>query len=188
MRNVPVFRQAGYSLVELVVVVTILAVIAAVAVPGVNADADQKLLLAAEEVASAIRYTRSEAIRTGAGHGLTISQATQKITVQQYDISSAPIAVVDTLIHPIDRQPYDININTSTVTDGVAINNSLDIFDYGPEGRRRSLIFDERGTPIWIIGSDPTRHLLEAATVELTYGNQQRTVSVAPITGRVTIQ
>ena len=180
--------QHGYTLVELVIVVSIIALIAAIAVPNFAPGSDGKLRLAAEEVAAAIRYARSEALRTGDGHGLTISQSTQKVTVKQYDISSVPISTVGVLTHPVDKQPYDFNVNTGTRTDGVTISNSADIFDYGAAGRRRSLLFDARGTPVWIVGSDPTRHLLEDATVELTYADQQRTVSVAPITGRVTVQ
>mgnify|MGYP001820215629 FL=1 len=180
--------KQGYTLVELVIVIAVLAVIAAIAVPGVSPDSDKKLQLAAEEVASAIRFARSEAIRTGDGHGLTISQTTQKLTVKKYDITIAPISTLGTLTHPIDKQPYDFNVNTKATTNGVIISNSSDVFDYGSEGRRRSLLFDSHGMPIWIVGSDPTRHLLEDGTIELSYGTQQRTVSVTPITGRVTVQ
>jgi prepilin-type N-terminal cleavage/methylation domain-containing protein len=181
-------EERGYTLVELVIVVAILGLVAAVAVPNITTGSDKKLSLAAEEVASAIRFARSEALRTGEGHGLTVSQATQKVTVTKYDITIVPISTLGTLTHPIDKQPYDFNVNTSTDTKGVTISNSSDVFDYGPEGRRRSLIFDPRGVPIWIVGSDPTRHLLEDGTIELSYGTQQRIVSVAPITGRVTVQ
>jgi len=181
-------QQRGYTLVEMLIVIALLALIAAVATPAFDGDDDVILDRAAEEVASAFRFARSEAIRTGEGHGLTVSQATQKVTVKKYDITIVPISTLSTLTHPISKQPYDFNINTGNGTEGVTISNSSDIFNYGTEGRRRSLIFDPIGTPIWIIGSDPTRHLLVDATVELSYGGQQRLVDVAPMTGRVTIQ
>jgi len=181
-------RAQGYSLIELLLVIGLLALIASVAVPDFDNNRDVTLDRAAAEVATALRFARSEAIRTGEGHGLTISQSTQKVTVKEYDISIVPIVTVGTLTHPISKQPYDFNVNTSNGTKGVTISNSTDIFDYGSEGRRRSLIFDANGTPIWIIGSDPTRHLLEDGTVELSLGTQQRFVSVAPVTGRVTVQ
>jgi type II secretion system protein H len=181
-------EQRGYTLVELVIVVSIIALIAAIAVPAVSPDSDKKLHLAAEKVASAVRFARSEAIRTGEGHGLTISQVTQQVTVDKYDITSAPISTLGTARHPVDKQPYDFNVNTTSITQGVTISNSSDAFDYGSEGRRKSLLFDPRGVPVWIVGSDPTRHLLEDGTIELSYGTRQRIVSVAPITGRVTVQ
>ena len=181
-------EERGYTLLELVIVVTILGIIAAVAVPRLSSGSDAKLRLAAEEVASAIRFARSEAIRTGEGHGLTISQATQKITVEKYDLTTAPISTLYTLTQPIDKQPYDFDINARSTTQGVTISNSQDVFNYTGLGRRRSLIFDAYGTPKWIVGSGPTTYLLADGIVELSLGNKQRFVSVAPITGRVTVQ
>ncbi len=180
--------KQGYTLVELIIVVAILAVIAAVAVPNMRLGSGEKLGLAAEQIAAAIRFARSEALRTGEGHGLTVSQVTQQVTVEKYDITNVPIATLGTLTHPVEKQPYEFNVNTHNATAGVSISNSLDAFDYGAEGRRRSVIFDAQGTPIWIVGSDPTRHLLKDGTIELSYGGGQLSVSVAPITGRVTVQ
>lgn len=180
--------ERGYSLIELLIVIALLGMVAAIAIPASDSNGELKLDRAASDIASAFRFARSEAIRTGEGHGLTVSQSTQTVTVQKYDISIVPIITVDTLTNPINKQPYDFNVNTGVGTEGVRISNSSDIFDYGSEGRRRSLIFDENGVPIWIIGSDPTRHLLVNATVELSFRNQQRRVNVASMTGRVTIQ
>ena len=187
MKNVPKF-QLGYTLTELIIVVAILGFIAAIAVPDFSSTSDAKLRLAAEEVAGAIRYARSESLRTGEAYGLTISQETQTVTVDRYDLTTAPISTLETLMHPIDKQPYDFNVSTRSTTQGVTISNSLDVFNYTGLGRRRSLIFDASGSPKWIVGSGPTHHLLADGTVELSLGSEQINVSVAPITGRVTVQ
>lgn len=181
-------QEQGYTLIEMLLVVGLLALLAAVAIPTGGNDSDAILDRAAADVANALRFARSEAIRTGDGYGLTISQSTQKVTVKQYDIEIAPIVTLGTVTHPISKQPYDFNVYTSNGTHGVTISNSGDIFNYGAAGRRRSLIFDTNGVPIWIVGSNPTRHLLVDATVELSYGDSQRFVSVAAMTGRVTVQ
>ena len=187
MKSVRKF-QAGYTLTELIVVVTILGIIAAIAVPDMSSASDEKLRLAAEEVASAIRFARSEALRTGEGHGLTVSQVTQQVTVKKYDLTTAPISTLYTLTHPIDKQPYDFNVNTKSGTRGVTISNAQDVFNYTGLGGRRSLIFDANGTPKWIVGAGPTTYLLSDGNIELSYGSRRRVVSVAPITGRVTVQ
>lgn len=177
----------GYTLLELAVVVAIVALLAAVAMPGLGPAEDEKLDLAAVYVAEAIRHARSEALRTGEGHGLTISQATQQVTVERYDLTTDPISTLFILTHPIDKQPYDFNVNTTPATSGVSISNSQDVFDYTGLGRRSSLVFDANGTPLWV-DTGPTTHLLNDATVELSYGNSQRLVRVATPTGRVNIQ
>ena len=180
--------QKGYTLVELLVVAIIVGIVASVAVPSGSSGDGLKLDLAAAEVAGALRFARSEALRTGEGHGLTVSQATQKVTVKKYDLTTAPISALYTLTHPISKHPYDFNVNTTPGTKGVIISNSQDVFNYTGLGRRRSLIFDGNGTPKWIVGSGPTTYLLSDGSIELSYGQQQRLVLVATLTGRVTIQ
>ena len=181
-------KQQAYTLLEMLIAVTIVALVATIALPSLSTGDEKKLDLAATEVANAIRFARSEALRTGEGHGLTVSQATQQVTVKKYDLTTAPISTLGTLTHPVDKKPYDFNINTGSTTSDVTISNSQDVFNFTGLGRRRSLIFDANGTPKWIVGSGPTTHLLSDGNIELSYGRQQRVVSVAPITGRVTVQ
>lgn len=181
-------KRQGHTLVEMLIVVTIVGLVATLAMPSLSSNDVAKLDAATGEVVDAIRFARSEAIRTGEGHGLTVSQDTQRVTVKQYDISVAPIITLATVTHPISKQAYDFNVNTGAGTQGVTISNSSDVFDYGSPGRRRSLLFDASGTPIWIIGSSPTRYLLVDGTVELSYSGRTRDVRVAPVTGRVTVQ
>ena len=178
----------GHTLVEMLIVVTIITLVATLALPSLSAGDTTRIDFAAKEVATAIRFARSEALRTGEGHGLTVSQATQQVTVNRYDLTTAPISTLYTLTHPINKFPYDFNVNTGAGTKGVTISNSQDVFDYTGLGRRRSLVFDASGTPKWIVGAGPTTYLLSDGTVELSYGNLQRQVSVSPITGRVTVQ
>jgi hypothetical protein len=78
--------------------------------------------------------------------------------------------------------------DTMSLAPGVSIANSSDIFNYITIGRRRSLIFDPRGVPVWVLGSDDSVYRLLDAVIQLSDGRAQRDVAIAPLTGRVTVQ
>ena len=71
---------------------------------------------------------------------------------------------------------------------GVSISNASDVFLYNSIGRRRSLIFDPEGHPVWIMNAGADVYRLLDGTVTLSDGDNQLNVVIAPITGRVTVQ
>jgi len=177
----------GYSLVELLVVVSLIGALASIAIPDFSASRAERLDIAASRVAEAIRYARAEALRTGEVHGVTVSQATQRATVMKWDLTSNPASALYTLTDPFSKQPHDFPVDTSA-TAGVSIANTLDAFDYTGLGRRPSLMFDAGGTPLWIVTSGPSTYLLADGEVLLRLGNYERRVRVAAFSGRVTVQ
>lgn len=181
-------RSKGYSATELLVVVIIVGIIAAAAVPRFSASDSQKLELAATQVAEAIRFARSESMRTGNVHGVTVDQGTQRVRVREYDLSTDPVSGTVTLRHPLSKQPYDFDFDTEVTTMGVQVSNTQDVFDFVGAGRRGSVLFDANGVPMWIVAAGPTTHNLNTGIVELSMGGVQRNVQLAPFTGRVTIQ
>ena len=180
-------HQHGFSLLELLIVVTILGVAATVAVPDISTTNITTLDLAADKIAQAIRYARSESLRTGEIHGVQISQNTQRIVVYKADLTTTPVSMAAILYHPLSRQPYDFDVDHSTMTSGVTMTNTLDPFLYAM-GRRKNLLFDASGVPIWIVNATSSTYILDDGLVQLSYGRDSRSVRVAQITGRVTVQ
>ena len=177
-------RQAGFSLFELLIVLTILGIIAAALAPGISTTNTKKIELAASEVAQAIRFARSEAIRTGKGHGIHASTSTQQLRVYVLkDILS--IKVPDYSVrHPIDKKLFHLSFDQDRSLMGMQLSSVTFTFvgfaiavDY--------LGFDGTGLPKY--NNAGTIHMLETATVVISDGDLQKTVSVAPITGRVTV-
>ena len=180
-------NEHGFSLLELLIVVTILGIAASVAIPDISTTNTTKLDLAAEEIAQAIRFARSESLRTGDIHGVQISQNTQRVVVYKADLTTTPVGMETILYHPVSRQPFDFDIDTATMTNGVSINNAQDPFLY-TMGRRKNLLFDAAGVPIWIVNASSTTYILQDGTVQLSFGRHSRVVQVAQITGRVSVQ
>ena len=180
--------QCGYSLLELTLVVLILGIMAAVVVPSFFSAGTNKLELVAEEIAQALRFAQNESRRTGQHYGATISQATQTITVKKWDITTNPASTELVPYHPVRKQSFVFDVNGFSLASGVFINNSSDVFLYDSIGRRRSLIYDPEGYPVWITNAGADVYRLLDGTVTLSDGDNQRNVVIAPITGRVTVQ
>ena len=180
--------QAAFSLLEISIVVLIMGIMALVVIPSSSPTNQQKLDLVANQIAQALRFAHSEALRTGEHHGVTISQVTQSITVKKWDMTTDPVSTELVPYHPVSKQSFVFDADGLTLAAGTSISNSSDIFLYDIVGRRRSLIFDSNGIPVWVLGSDDSVYRLLEGIVELSDGQNRRNIAVAPLTGRVTIQ
>ena len=176
-------EQRGYTLVELVIVVTVLALIAAIAVPSLSSMPQKDLDLAADEFAAAMRFARSESIRTGEPYGFRRQSGPKRIRVFRLDQGTSPATLVYDVYHPIDKQLYDIDLNLQALANADLLNRTA-VFR-GACNQEGNIYFDGNGTP-WC--ADPGTTLVESFEVDLTSGVNNLTVTLDAITGRVTVQ
>lgn len=176
-------RSHGVTLVELLVVITILGVVAVVAIPDFSSSNPQTLDLAAEEIANAMRFARSEALRTGEPRGFQQQSGTKRIRVFRPDTGTSPWTLNYDVYHPVSKQLYDIELDTHPFA-------AVDTL--GHKGVYRgtcktpgNVYFDRNGTPRC---ADPETVLLDQFAVILTLGGHSRVITLYSITGRVTVQ
>lgn len=175
------YSQQGITYIEVISVVVILSILAAVAISNLSSVNHNKLDLAAEEVAQAIRFARLEAIRTGLPYGIYFSSVSD--TVKVYRLLSGT-ATYD-IYHPVDKKLYTLNLKTDRATAGVNF-QSYGIYFGGSAINQAYLGFSTDGNPKYsFFGTD---YMLDSATVILSYAGQTRVIKVAPMTGRVTVQ
>lgn len=184
----PRFSGRGFTLTELLIAIIILGVTAAVVIPNFNYHNVKKLDVAANEVAYALRFARSEAIRTGSIHGIQISQTNQRVVAYKANMATDPVSMEFILTDPVSKKLLDFDFDNKSSTLGTKISNSLDPFDYAGLGRVNNLLFDGTGTPIWVVSSSNTTYLLTDGMVQLDFAGKQRVVTVAPHTARITIE
>lgn len=182
MKNVP-NSQFGYTLIELIITVTIIAVIAAIAVPAFSSAPDKKLQLAAEEFAAAMRFARTESMRTNRPHGFRQQSGAKRIRVFTLDDTTNPPTLVYDAYHPVDKQLYDIQLDSQSLAAADVLTRTPDF--RGTCNISGNVYFDTNGTA-WC--TDPDTVLLNSFQVDFDRGTERRTVIVDGITGRVTVR
>jgi type II secretion system protein H len=175
--------QRGYTLTELIIVVTILGVVAAIAVPATSSNSNKSLDLAASEFAAAMRFARSESLRTGEPHGFRQESGAKRIRVFRLDDDTSPATIIYDVYHPVEKQLYDIQLDAEPHASADSLNRTATF--RSSCNQEESIYFDENGAP-WCV--DPGTALVTRFEVEMMSGVTSLTVRLDPITGRVTVQ
>lgn len=179
---------SGFTFIEVLVAVLVLGILLAGLTPQLSAGNAEKLDLAASEVVAAVRFARSEAMRTGEVHAILVDETTSQITVEKTDLTTNPASAETVLYHPINKQPYTFNVARNSVTRNVFVDSSAVAFVYLWYGDRQRLMFDAAGLPVHIDTTTGNTYQLFQGEIALEYGDLERRVVVQPYTGRVTVQ
>ncbi|MDH3350627.1 MAG: prepilin-type N-terminal cleavage/methylation domain-containing protein [Gammaproteobacteria bacterium] len=174
----------GYTLIEMLIVIALLALIAAVATPAFDGDNDVVLDRAAADVAAAMRFAHAEAIRTGEPYGVNANQFGQSVKVYRLDDSVIPAVIHYDVRNPLTKQIYDLRFGGGGAEVGItSVYFKFDGFFFPQD-----LIGFSGATGVPKYNDSGTIRMLETGYVRLGLDGLTRTISVAPVTGRVTIQ
>lgn len=175
--------QRGYTLLELLVVATIVGLVATIALPSSSSGDAATLDLAAAEVADAIRFARGEAMRLGVARGFRQHSGTKRIRVFSMDDATTPATLVYDIYHSVDKHLYDRELEQRPFAFAGTMARIATF--RGTCNQTGNIYFDANGTP-WC--ANPDNVLLDQFEVTLTHGQASRVVRLDSITGRVTIQ
>ena len=183
-------RQAGVTLVEMVLTVAVLGAAALIAVPRstpVDAIATEAV---AAEIANALRFGQQEAIRTGRYHVVQIDPATNSLSV--FRLTGSGVIARDngfTVLHPIDRREFLVGFANNSLPSTTIVGS---VFQYSGGATTNSASFGPDGLPAningtWLNGVPSSRNaLLGNGVVTIRHGAAERQVRLDPLTGRVT--
>lgn len=161
----------GFTLIELALAISIIAILAWIAYPKVAVLGEMRLDGAARRLAADLRYAQGRSVATRVTHGIWFDPARGRYVVYA-DAPGTPV------VDPADRShTLGVDFARSAEFHGVSIASAS-------FGSTPAVSFDSFGVPRDSAGTD----LARAGRVVLMYGDRSDTVSVAPATGMVTVR
>ncbi len=177
----------GFTLVELLMVVAIIGVLAAVAWPMLGSGDAQKLAVAAEETANFLRLAQSEARRTG-GYVLVDGKTTSgRLALYQSNSSAQmpPATGTAALLDPLTKNAAVLDVTGSLFSRGVTL---TPIFRSGIATSWSQLLIGPGLSQFQAFDGIPNKGPIQINSgVLLSYGGQSLLVRVNEVTGRVTL-
>lgn len=160
--------SAAFSLTEVIVVILVLAIAAAIVVPQMTSASESQVTGAARVLASDLETVRSLAVTTQQSHSLVFSaDRTSYKVVRNY--AGGAYASVPAIAHPVrSGQVYEVNLARQNGMDRVTVTSAT----FAGVGY---VTFDSRGEPS------------NAGTITLRAGTFEMTVSVEGLTGNVSV-
>ena len=160
-----VWFRGGFTIIEILIVVVILAVVAMTAIPMISSAASIQVRSAASMIAADLEYAKSLAISKGASFSVVFDTVTDS-----YKIVKIVDGEVETISHPVKKGfDYVVDLQDEGL-ERVEISSA----DFGGDCQVR---FDYLGSPSPYNGGD----------VVVRAAGDTVTISVEPVTGYVTV-
>ena len=168
------------------IVVAILAIAAAVALPTAQPVAEFRADAAAGEVVHALRFARENAQHSGEQRLFDCDAPANAIAVYALVTDRTTTRTSNLPVdHPFTRVPYQLTLNAAPSGNTMALVSCT--FTFADNGTAAAVGFDASGNPIRGVGSGPARtSVLRSGQVVLGAGHVVRNV-VVDGSGRITV-
>ncbi len=162
-------RRRGFTFIEVIIVVVVLAIAAMLAVPMIGSAATMQVRSAANVIAADMEYAKSLAISRGKPFSV------------QFDPGFSRYRIVDedgnVIMHPLTGEPYKVVFSSDSRLSRVEITRAF--FRLTDQ-----VTFDYLGSP-----KDGTgQPLQQKGEVEVSADNTSMSIFVEPVTGFISIQ
>lgn len=168
--------KAAFTLIELMIVLVIIGIAAAMAVPMISSASSFQIRSAANLVAADLEYAKSMAISRGQSYSVVFDAASESYQIEDL---SKPVGDPDRIIdHPVKKGfKYTVDFrNDSRINNVVIVSANF--------GGSETVTFDYLGSPA---SPGSPQGLLAEGVVTLQAGGITKMVRVEPVTGFISV-
>jgi prepilin-type N-terminal cleavage/methylation domain-containing protein len=169
--------RRGFTLIEILVVVLIIGIAAAIVVPQLGTRDDMKASSAARVIMADLIYAQNLSITQQNYHYLAMDVVNKRYAVQN--------SALATVTHPVNKTPYLVRFAAGG-TNGFQDLTLIAANFTGQSGNvYKTIGFDELGSPLVHTGT--MTEPMTAGAIIIQAGNYRLRIDVEPFTGQITV-
>jgi prepilin-type N-terminal cleavage/methylation domain-containing protein len=165
-------RRGGFTVIEILLVVVIIAIAAMVAVPMIGSTSGMQIQSAANIIAADLEYAKSMAISRQKNYSVVFNPAGDYYEV--HDSNGT------TIKNPVTKLDYKVNFRSDSRLNKVVIESAT----FDPSSDPPTITFDYLSSPY---SGSGTSNPLNSGTISIKAGDFTMTISVEPVTGFISI-
>jgi prepilin-type N-terminal cleavage/methylation domain-containing protein len=165
-------RKGGFTLIEILLVVVIIAIAAMVAVPMIGSTSGMQIQSAANIIAADLEYTKSMAISRQKNYSLVFNLAGD-----YYEVHDSNGIIIK---NPVTKLDYKVYFRSDSRLNKVVIESAT----LDPSSDPPTITFDYLGSPY---SGSGTSNPLNSGVVNIKAGDFTMNIIVEPVTGFISI-
>jgi prepilin-type N-terminal cleavage/methylation domain-containing protein len=166
----------AFTLIEILCVVVIIGIAAAIVVPSIGSRDDLRAASMARVVMADLIYAQNRAVSLQKVQYVRFNTATQLYEVLD---SIGPDVLVT---HPVEQKPFQVKLSNGRTDDLRFVKLDTVSFD-----GKAVMAFDELGTPLSVDTGTGTKSPMVSGNIVLDSGGYKLTISVEPYSGELKV-